>query len=76
MRTPRYQVTFDFGDHPRLLDVLKMMAERERTTQNAIVIDALTAYFSQKQDDLALLMAADKTFGERDNEDDQVYDAL
>jgi hypothetical protein len=59
-----------------LLDVLKMMAAKERTTQEAIVIDALTAYFSQKQENLALLMAADKAFREWDNEDDRVYDSL
>jgi hypothetical protein len=69
-------VTFDFKDHRRLLDVLKMMAAKKRTTQKAIVIDALTAYFSQKQENLALLIAADKAFVEWDNQDDQVYDAL
>jgi hypothetical protein len=76
MASARHQVTFDFRDHPRLLDVLKMMAARERTTQKAILIEALTAYFSQKQENLALLLAADQAFGEWDNEEDQVYDAL
>jgi len=76
MATARHQVTFDFKDHPQLLDVLKIMAARERTTQKAILIEALTAYFSQKQENLALLLAADQAFGEWDNEDDQVYDAL
>lgn len=75
MRTPRCRVTFDFGDQPRLLDILKIMAARGRTTQKAIVIAALAAYFSQKQENLALLMAADKAFGEWDNEEDRVYDA-
>jgi len=72
----RHQVTFEFKDHPRLLDVLKMMAAKERTSQKAIVVDALTAHFSQKQENIALLMAADKAFGEWDNEDDQVYNTL
>jgi hypothetical protein len=76
MGATRHQVTFDLRDHPRLLDILKMMAARERTTQKAIVVDALTAYFSQKQENLALLMAADKAFAEWDNEDDRVYDSL
>ncbi len=40
------------------------------------MIDALTAYFSQKQENLALLMAADKAFAEWDNEDDRVYDSV
>jgi len=69
-------VTFDFGDHPRLLDVLKLTAARERTTQKAIVVESLTAYFAHKQENLALLMAADKAFAEWDNEEDQVYDSL
>jgi len=69
-------VTFDFGDHPRLLDVLKLTAARERTTQKAIVVEALTAYFAHKQENLALLMAADKAFAEWGNEEDQVYDSL
>ena len=76
MGTTRHQVTFDFGDHPRLLDVLKLTAARERTTQKAIVVEALTAYFAHKQENLALLMAADKAFTEWDNEEDQVYDSL
>jgi hypothetical protein len=33
-------------------------------------------YFEQKQENLALLLAADRAFREWDNEDDQVYDAL
>jgi hypothetical protein len=74
--TVRHQVTFDFRDHPRLLEVLKILAAKERTTQKAIVVDALTAYLSQKQENLAMLLAADKSFAEWDNEEDQVYDTL
>jgi hypothetical protein len=74
--TLRHQVTFDFRDHPRLLEVLKIHAVKERTTQKAIVVEALTAYLSQKQENLALLLAADKSFADWDNEDDQIYDTL
>jgi hypothetical protein len=76
MASYRHQVTFDFRDHPQLLDVLRMLAARENTTQKAIVVDALTAYFSQKREALALLLAADKAFAEWDNEEDGVYDTL
>ncbi len=69
-------MTFDFMDHPRLLEALRMLAAKQRTTQKGIVIDALTAYLSQKQKNLALLLAADKSFAEWDNEEDQVYDTL
>jgi hypothetical protein len=76
MASGRNQVTFDFGDHPRLLDALRITAARDKTTQKAIVVDALTAYFSQRQENLALLLAADEAFAEWDNEEDQVYDRL
>ena len=72
----RRQVTFDFRDHPRLLDILRMLAARQKTTQKEILVDALTAYFSQKQENLAMLLAAEKTFAEWDNAEDGVYDAL
>ena len=52
-----------------------MASARKRTSQKAILIEALTS-FSQKQENLALLLAADQAFGEWDNEDDQGYDAL
>jgi hypothetical protein len=76
MATGRQLVTFDFRDHPALLNILRMMAARQKTTQKAILIEALTAYFSNKQETLGLLLAAENTFAEWDNEDDQVYDAL
>ena len=76
MSSTRHQVTFDFRDHPQLLDFLKIMAAKEKTTQKAIVIEALTAYFSQKQENVALLLAAEKAFAEWDNEDDRVYDTI
>ena len=72
----RHQVTFDFHDHPRLLALLKTIAARQGTTQKAILIEALSAYFAHKQEELAMLLAAEKTFAEWDNEDDQIYDTL
>jgi len=55
-----------------LLEALKILAAKQRTTQKAIVVDALTAYLSQKQENLALLMAADQSFADWDNEEDQI----
>jgi hypothetical protein len=43
--------------------------------QKAIEIDTLTAHFSQKQEGLALLLAAEDLRG-MDNEDDSVYEML
>jgi hypothetical protein len=52
-------------------------AAKRRTTQKSVLTDALTAYLSQRQEEMALLLtAADKSFGEWDNEEDRVYDTL
>jgi hypothetical protein len=51
--------------------IFLLVGPRERT-----VVDALTAYFAHKQENLAVLVAADKAFAEWDNEDDRVYDSL
>jgi len=51
-------------------------AAKRRTTQKSVLTDALTAYLSQRQEEMALLTAADKSFGEWDNEEDRVYDTL
>jgi len=72
----RRLVTFDFSDHPQLFAALRMTAAREKTSQKAVVVEALTAYFSQKQETLAMLLAAEKSFGEWDNEEDRVYDSV
>lgn len=76
MATVRHQVTFDFRDQPQLLDMLRLLAAKRHTTQKAVLTDALTAYFSQRQEEMALLAAADKSFAEWDNEEDRVYDTL
>jgi hypothetical protein len=73
MAMARHQVTFDFRDQPQLLDMLRLLAAKRRT---AVLTDALTAYFSQRQEEIALLTAADKSFAELDNEEDRVYDTL
>ncbi len=73
---PRHQVTFDFRDQPQLLDMLRLLAAKRRTTQKAVLSDALTAYFSQRQEEIALLTAADTSFAEWGNEEDRVYDTL
>ncbi len=76
MAAVRHQVTFDFRDQPQLLDMLRLLAAKRRTTQKAVLTDALNAYFSQRQEEIALLTAAEKSFAEWDNEEDRVYDTL
>ena len=70
------KLSFDFSDRPQLVENLRLQAVREGTTQKAIVIDALEAYFAHKLESALLLKAAERTFQEWDNEDDQVYDSL
>jgi len=48
----------------------------ERRQQKAILADALAAYFSNRQEELAPLMVAEKSFAEWENEEDQVYDTF
>ena len=70
------KLSFDLSDKPQLVEMLRVQAARQRTTQKAIVIDALEAYFAHKLESAFLLKAAEKVFHEWDNEDDQVYDTL
>jgi len=70
------KLSFDFSDRPQLVEKLRLHAAREGTTQKAIVIDALEAYFAHKLESALLLKAAERTFQEWDNEDDPVYDSL
>jgi hypothetical protein len=70
------KLSFDFSDRPQLVENLRLQAAREGTTQKAIVIDALEAYFAHRLESMLLLKAAENTFQEWDNEDDQVYDSL
>ena len=76
MATARHQVTFDFHDNPHLLEMLRLLAAKRHSSQKAILSEALQAYFAQRQEELALLTAAEKSFAEWDNEEDRVYDTL
>ena len=70
------KISFDFGDVPEIVEGLRMLSAKERTTQKAIVIKALKAYFADKVESELLLGAATKTFAEWDNKEDSVYDTL
>ena len=53
--------------------MLRVQALREGTTQKAVVMHALEAYFAQTLESTFLLEVAEQSFQEWDNEDDQVY---
>ena len=67
------KLSFDFRDRPRLAEMLRVQALREGTTQKAVVMHALEAYFAQTLESTFLLEVAEQSFQEWDNEDDQVY---
>jgi hypothetical protein len=79
--TPEQREAFFLGAVERrrvfkvVMQPLRPAKEHGTGLAGADVIDALTAYFSQEQENVALL-AADKTFAVWDNEDDRVYDTL
>lgn len=49
---------------------------QNKTTQKAVLIEALESYFSDKLESSLLKQAASKTLAEWDNEEDKVYDSL
>lgn len=70
------KVSFDFRDRPELVEMLRTQAAREGRTQKAIVAQALESYFAHRQESSFVLKAAEQSFQEWENEDDQVYDSL
>lgn len=70
------KVSFDFTDHPKILELLRTYAATSGKSQKAILIEALEGYFSEKLETRLLWAAAEKTFAEWDNEDDEVYNSL
>ena len=70
------KMSFDFTDQPDVAEMLRLYAARKGRTQKAIVVDALKAYFADQLESTLLLRAAELTFAEWDNQEDQVYDTL
>ena len=70
------ELSFDFRDQPQLVEMLRVQAAQEGTTQKAIVMNALESYFAHKLESPSVLKAAEQAFREWDNEDDQAYDSL
>ena len=65
MAKSRMNLTLDMADRPQLLEMLRLAAVTERTTQKQIVIEALEAHFSHKQENRVLLDAATLMFAFR-----------
>jgi hypothetical protein len=76
MSKVRMNLTVDMSDQPQLFDMLRITAVAQKSTQKQLIVDALTAYFAEKQENHALLDAAARTFTEWHSPEDVVYDAL
>jgi hypothetical protein len=70
------KVSFDFTDSPKVLELLRTYAATSGKSQKAILIEALEGYFSEKLETRLLWAAAEKTFAEWNNEDDEIYNSL
>jgi hypothetical protein len=70
------KLSFDFSDNPKLVELLRMNAAKTGKTQKAILVDALNYYLSNQQEEEFILSAANKSFDEWSNPEDEVYDTL
>lgn len=69
-------MSFDFSDTPEVVRLLRIRSAQRGVSQKAILVEALKRYFAQEQDDEFLKAAADKSFAEWHNPEDEVYDTL
>ena len=70
------KLSIDLSDRPQLAELLRTYAAQTGRTQKAVLVEALTGYFADRQETRLLLAAADRAFAEWDNPDDAVYDTL
>ena len=70
------KLSFDFSDHPELVELLRMEAAHKKSSQKGILVSALSAYFADKMESQLLLGVAEKIFSEWDSEADKAYDDL
>lgn len=70
------KLSFDLTDQPQLVEALRLEAARSSTSQKAILVSALEAYFSNRLENSFLASAAHRSFTEWDNSEDSIYDTL
>lgn len=71
-----HRVSFDFSDDPKILELLRNFSAASGKSQKSIVIEALKSHFAEKMETRMLWRAAEQTFSDWDNEDDEVYNDL
>ncbi len=70
------KLTFDLSDQKPLVDALRLYAVQNGKSQKEVVVEALEAYMAHRMENQALWSAAERTFGEWDNPEDEVYNGL
>jgi|GEM_PF-1322763 len=71
-----YKLNIDFSDEPKLIELLRLQAAKHGLTQKSVLIEALSRYFSDKQEEEFVIYAANRSFVEWNNPEDDVYDTL
>lgn len=67
------KLTFDFTEKPELVELLKTYCLKKRQSQKEVVIKALEAFFADKLENRLLMKAAERSFSEWDNPEDEIY---
>ncbi|MBI3534686.1 MAG: hypothetical protein HY072_04285 [Deltaproteobacteria bacterium] len=70
------RVSVDFSDRPDVIELLRVQAAHTGKSQKSIILEALEAYFLHHLENKLLLKAAEKTFTEWNNPDDEIYNKL
>ena len=70
------QLSFDLSDEPQLVEWLRIRAAQSGKSQKSILVEALKRYLSDPQEEQFMLSAADKSFTEWSNPEDDIYDTL
>ena len=76
MKGKALKLTFDLSDQPELVELLRAYSLKERQSQKDVVIRALEAFFADKQESRILLRAAEQSFAEWENPEDEIYNDL
>jgi len=70
------KLSLDLSDATQILALLRIRSAQVGKSQKAIIIEALERYFAQEQEDEFIKSAADKSFAEWNNPEDEVYDTI
>ena len=70
------KLTFDLSDHKPLVDALRGYALQNGKSQKEVVTQALEAYLAHHLENQTLWSAAEQTFAEWNNPEDEIYNDL